>query len=161
MYCSKICQKKDWKAHKKICKSLNAGDGAMQVRSVLHEKTSATLEEGFKENERRLNDNMKRFFKLFKESTLKGSQDAARKMKKIAARETKRNQKELLFFSLYLLIHTKSEKLLWPNSPLLVLLQFVDPNMLAEARGTLLHVLAYLADPSDYSTQENQVILGR
>jgi hypothetical protein len=36
----------------------------------------------------------------------------------------------MLFHSLYLLIHPDSEKLLWPTSPLLVLLQFVDPNVL-------------------------------
>jgi hypothetical protein len=50
----------------------------------------------------------------------------------------------------------------WPNSPLLVLLQFVDPNVLIgdeETRVTLLHTLADLADPFDYSTHENQVIL--
>jgi hypothetical protein len=81
-------------------------------------------------------------------------------MKKIAARQTKRNQKALLFHSLYLLIHIDSEKLLWPNSPLLVLLQFVDPNVLpenGEIISTPLHKLACLADAtiSDYSAQEN------
>jgi hypothetical protein len=174
VYCSKVCQKEHWKEHKKICKSLNVGEGAIQVRSVKHMENEAKIAEGFKESERRLGDNMKRFFKYFKESTLKGSQDAARKMKKLAARETKHNQKALLFHSLYLLIHTNSEKLLWPNSPLLVLLQFVDPNMLSghdhkalqeegTSRVTLLHHLARMADPTsiDYSTHENQVTLGR
>jgi hypothetical protein len=172
MYCSKVCQKQDWKRrHKKICKSLNVGEGALQVRASHHLANAVGQKDGFEENERRLNDNMKEFFKLFKESTLEGSQAAARKMKKIAARKTKLSQKELLFFSLYLLIHTDSEKLLWPNSPLLVLLQFVDPNMLTgpdhealqegETRVTLLHLLAFLADPSDDSTHENQLTLGR
>jgi hypothetical protein len=161
MYCSKICQKKDWKAHKKICKSLNAGDGAMQVRSVLHEKASAKTEEIFREQEHRLDEDGKRLFKLFTESTFEGSKAAARKMKKIINRLTKQKRKALSTTSLYLLVHANSEKLLWPSSPLLVLLQFFDPNMLTEARGTLLHLLAYLADPSDYLTHENQVILGR
>jgi ankyrin repeat protein len=52
----------------------------------------------------------------------------------------------------------------WPNSPLLVLLQFVDPNMLArdeEMIVTPLHDLATLADPSDYSTHEKQIILAK
>jgi hypothetical protein len=59
----------------------------------------------------------------------------------------------------------------WPNSPLLVLLQFVDPNVLSghehealqegEKRRTPLHHLADLADPSDYSTHENQLILAK
>jgi hypothetical protein len=170
VYCSKVCQKKDWKEgeHKKICKFLNVGEGAMQVRDPSHMEYVAKLAEGFKEIERSLDDDMKRFFKLFKVSTLKGSQAAARKMKKIVVRETKYNQKALLFHSLHLLIHTDSEKLLWPNSPLLVLLQFVDPNVLSghehdEKRVTPLHHLAHLADPtsSDYSTQENQLTLGR
>jgi ankyrin repeat protein len=63
--------------------------------------------------------------------------------------------------------------LLWPNSPLLVLLQFVDPSVLAGPdHGVLpegkmsflpLHKLTILVDPtsSDYSTQENQLTLGR
>jgi ankyrin repeat protein len=52
-----------------------------------------------------------------------------------------------------------------------VLLQFVDPNMLSgneydvlqvgEIKGTPLHHLACLADPSDYSAHKNQVTLGR
>jgi hypothetical protein len=172
-YCSKVCQKKDWKEgeHKKICKSLIAGDGAMQVRTDRH--MSTVLEEACRDHEHTFNDDMKRFFKLFTESTFEGSKAAARKMKKIATRETTNNQKAMLLHSLILLIHTKSEKLLWPNSPLLVLLQFVDPNMLTgrdhealqegENRHTLLHHLAMLADPtsSDYSIQENQLTLGR
>jgi hypothetical protein len=56
--------------------------------------------------------------------------------------------------------------LLWPNSPLLVLLQFVDPSVMSgngEIRFTPLHKLACLADAtsSDYSTQVNQLTLGR
>jgi hypothetical protein len=130
VYCSKVCQKKDWKEgeHKKICKYLNVGEGAMQVRRPIHMENLAKLAEGFKETERSLDYNRKRFFTLFTESTFEGRQAAARKMKKIAAGQTKRYQQYLLLHSLYLLIHTDSEKLLWPNSPLLVLLQFVDPT---------------------------------
>jgi hypothetical protein len=94
-------------------------------------------------------------------------------MKKIVIRETRHSRKVLLGHSLNLLLRTNSEKLLWPSSPLLVLLQFVDPNMLSghdhealqegETRVTLLHLLALMADPtsSDYLTQENQLTLGR
>jgi hypothetical protein len=126
----------------------------MQVRTDRH--MSTVLEEACRDHEHTFNDDMKRFFKLFTESTFEGSKAAARKMKKIATRETTNNQKAMLLHSLILLIHTKSEKLLWPNSPLLVLLQFVDPNR------TLHNPLAFLvADCSDYLTYENQVILGR
>jgi hypothetical protein len=148
----------------------------MQVRHPEHDAGVATINGAFKEIERSLGEDEMRFFKLFKESTFEGSKAAARKMKKIAARETKHNQRALLWQSLCVLIQTNSEMLLWPNSPLLVLLQFVDPNGLGgrkhhdalllqagKIRFTTLHTLAGMADPTsiNYSTQENQLTLGR
>jgi hypothetical protein len=73
---------------------------------------------------------MKRFFRLLEESTEDGSRAAARKMRKIAKRHTKYNQKCLLSHSLRFLIRYDKKKLSRPNSPLLVLLEFVDPNMM-------------------------------
>jgi hypothetical protein len=119
-----------------------------------------------------LTGDTKRFFKLFKDSTFKGSRAVARKMKEIAKRQSKHNQKFLLFHSILFLVHfSDSEMLFWPNSPLLVLLQFVDPNMLSRDEHepleegaksfTPLHMLAELADPCDYSTHKNQVILAK
>jgi hypothetical protein len=157
VYCSTVCQKEQWKEHKKICKSLNVGEGAMQVRIPAHMMVTAKREDAVKETERSLDEDGKRFFKLFTQSTFEGStKAAARKMKKIAARSTKRDRKDLLLHSVYILLSTDSEKLLWPNSQLLVLLQFFDPKM-------LLDHLAILADPTsiDYSTHENQLTLGR
>jgi hypothetical protein len=59
----------------------------------------------------------------------------------------------------------------WPNCPLLALLQYVDPNALSagdehallegETIETPLHHLADLANPFDYSTQVNQLILAK
>jgi hypothetical protein len=77
------------------------------------------------------------------------------------------HQKFLLFHSLFLLVRSDLEMLSWPNSPLLVLLQFVDPDVLSgdeqqgETRETPLHELTDLADPSDYSTHVNQLILAK
>jgi hypothetical protein len=165
LYCSRDCQREDWKQHKKICKHLNVGHGDMQVRNDVHMEQSMALKEEIEEERRNLDEDGKRFFKLFEESTLEGSQAAARKMKKIAKRQTKYNQKCLLFHSLHILAGSDSEMLSWPNSPLLVLLQFVDPNVLSglehQKRVTPLHLLTDLADPSDYSTHENQLILAK
>jgi hypothetical protein len=172
LYCFEVCQKKDWsKQHKKLCKLLNVGHGDMQVRTPVHTRLPIRLKEQFERGQRSLDEDDKRFFKLFEESTFEGSRAAARKMKKIAKRQTKHNQKFLLFHSLYLLIRSDSKMLSWPNSPLLVLLQFVDLNVLTgdddaplpegQMRLSPLHHLAKLADPFDYSTHESQLILAK
>jgi hypothetical protein len=172
MYCSRACQREDWKKqHKKICNFLNVGHGYMQVWDEDHTNRSNYMQRLFEESERSFDEDDKRFFKLFQESTFQGSRAAARKMKKIAKRQTKTGRKFLVFHSLRLLARSPSEMLLWPNSPLLVMLQFVDPNMLSgdehdalekdESRETLLHHLSDLAAASDYSTHENQLILAK
>jgi hypothetical protein len=176
VYCSRACQRKDLKKqHRQICKLLNVGHGDMQVRTNDHTKRSNALKEVFERGERSLDEGMKRFFKLFQESTLEGSRAAARKMKKFAKRQTKNNQKFVLSHSLHFLIRSDSEMLSWPNSPLLVMLQIIDCNVLFglvirdedapleenETRETPLHHLADLANPSDYPTHEKQLILAK
>jgi hypothetical protein len=116
---------------------------------------------------------MKRFFKILQESTIEGTRAAAKEMKKYAKRQIERNQRILLFYSLNFLIRSfDSEMLSWPNSPFLVMLQFVDPNNVlsrdeherlqeGEEDMTPFHHLAHLADCSDYSTHVNQLILVR
>jgi hypothetical protein len=144
----------------------------MQVRLDAHKKLSIELKEGFEVNQRSLDEDDKRFFKLFTESTFEGSRATARKMKKIAERQITQNQEFLLSHSVRVLIFcSKSEMLSWPSSPLLVMLQLVDPNVsfgtedapLGEgaSRFTLLHALANVADPFNYSNHVNQVILAK
>jgi hypothetical protein len=166
VYCSHACKKMDWRnQHRQICKFLNVGHGDMQVRTNEHTSVYIALKEQFEGGERSLTEHQKEFFKLFQESTFEGSQAAVRKMKKIAKRQTKNNKKGLLFQSIHFLIRSDLKMLSWPNSPLLVMLQFVDPNLQSgneeEARLTLLHQLAYMAAPSDYSTHKNQLILAK
>ena len=167
-YCSRACQKEDWnKYHKQICKLLNVGHGDMQVRTGNHTSLSIDIEKGRRKAVHGLLDeDGKRFFKLFEESTFEGSQAAAIKMKKIAERKTKHNQNCLLYLSFISLVNSDSEMLSWPNSPLLVLLQFVDPNILfghspLPEEVTPLHFFANLADPRDYSTHKNQLIFAK
>jgi hypothetical protein len=178
MYCSKACQRKDWKKqqHKQLCKLLNVGHGDRQVRTDFHTKLCIRTNARFESEERILDEGAKSFFKLFEESTstFEGSQAAAQRMKNIAKRQSKNYQNFLFFHSLYYLIHSDSETLSWPNSPLLVMLQFVDPNVLSGVedaplleggypipRETPLFHLADLAHSFDYSTHENQLILAK
>jgi hypothetical protein len=162
LYCSKACQREDWKKHKKICKLLNVGH--IQLRTGVHEKRLIDVNELYEDSQRSHNEDIKLFFKLFEESTFEGSQAAARKMKKIAKRQTKYNQKCMLCHSLNFLARSESAMLSWPNSPLLVMLQFVDTNVLTgieDNNVTPLHLLSVVAVPSDYSTHENQLILAK
>jgi hypothetical protein len=164
LYCSKTCQRKDWKKqHKKICKFLNVGHGGMQIRNDIHTSNQIEVKDAFEVTQRSLDEDDKRFFKLFQESTFEGSRAAALEMRKIAKRTTEYNQIVLLFQSIRLLVHSDLEKLSWPNSPLLVLLEFVDPNVPYgdHLRETPLYDLADLSDPSDYSTHKNQLILAK
>jgi hypothetical protein len=165
LYCSRACQKKDWKKqHKEVCKLLNVGHGDMQVRTDVHTSRSVARKEAFEIQESNLTEDMKRFLKLFEESTFEGSRAAAQKMKKIAKRQVEQNQKFLLIHSLYLLVLSNLEMLSWPNSPLLVMLHFVSPHVMSgdeETRFTPLHYLAAMADPCDYSSHEKQVILAK
>jgi hypothetical protein len=153
LYCSRACQRKDWKKqHKKICKLLNVGHGDRQLRTEEHTSRSIEMEEAFEKVERSLGPDDKRFFKLFEESTLEESQATAREMRKIAKSRTKYNQKCVLFHCLHVLVRSsKSEMLLSPNSPLLVMLHFVDPSVLSpaseETSFTALHNLSNLLDP--------------
>jgi hypothetical protein len=107
----------------------------------------------------------KRFFKLFEESTFEGSRTTAQSMTKFAKRQTKVVKQAILYHSMPFLVRVSSPEMLsWPNSPLLVMLQLVDPNEVFGALGLSilpLYMLADLADPFDYSTHVNQLILAK
>jgi hypothetical protein len=171
-YCSKACQREDWgKQHRQICKLLNVGHGDMQVHADIHTRKSTFTTEGFNSRERGLNEDMKGFFKLFRDSTFEGSLAAAQRMKEFAKRQIKYIQIFLLLHSLNVLARSDLKMLSWPNSPLLVLLQFLDASALSgheygpmrqgETRLTPFRLLADLADPSDHSTHKKQLILAK
>jgi hypothetical protein len=150
-----------WKEqHKRICKHLNPGDGAMQVRTDGHTILYLRTKEFFEEGERSLDENGKRFFDLFEYSSPEESRwTAARKMKKIAKRQTKHNLSLLLWHSLHYLIRSHSQFLSCSNSPLLVLLHFVDPSVLHGGRLIPLDDVSNLANAFKYLTHVNQLIL--
>jgi hypothetical protein len=133
----------------------------MEVRNVAHEDAHEMRQ--IEVGEQSLDEGKKRFFQLFHLSTFEGCRAAAKKIKKFAKRQTKHIQKYVLIYSLGVLARSPSEMLSWPNSPLLVLLQLVDPSVSVggEEMITPLHHLASLADPFDYSNLENQVILAK
>jgi hypothetical protein len=133
----------------------------MQVRTDLHTSRQSFSRETLESNKRDLTEDMKQFFRLFEQSTFERSRAAALEMRKIAKRQTKRNQKFLLDYTLDVLVHSDLKMLSWPNSPLLVMLQFINPNVVfsRETGFPPLHQLAALADPQDYSTHEKQLIL--
>jgi hypothetical protein len=166
-YCSRVCQKADWKTHKTICKRLNVGD-AKQIVHANHQthaefiKQLAELNLSDCENPR-----VRRFFGLFSESQ-QGDTDhtvTVREMKKILRNESPQIQQVILLCSFSLLSQlTPSKMLELPTSPLKVVLQFVDASVLSSDDGggaTPLHWLANMSDPSKEHTLENQCILAK
>jgi ankyrin repeat protein len=93
-------------------------------------------------------------------------------MKKIAKRWDECTEHCLMLHSLrFLARSSKSEMLSLPNSPLLVLLQFVDANVVlfgdapltqvGQTKATPLHHVSTLVDPFDYSTPVPQLTLAK
>jgi hypothetical protein len=63
-YCSRECQKADWKNHKSICKKLNVGD----AKQIVHSDHQSNAEEAKEHAELALSDcgpRARRFFDLF------------------------------------------------------------------------------------------------
>jgi hypothetical protein len=168
-YCSRECQKADWKTHKNICKKLNVGDAKQIVRSE-HQSNAEKVKELAERDLSDCGPTARRFFALFFES--KGHTDhtdTVRKMEKILLKESRYERQVILFRSLSILWQLPSEMLKLPTSPLKVALQFVDASVMScpgpnmdDGRGyTPLHRLANMSDPSEEDTLENQCILAK
>ena len=91
--------KKEHKPSKQICKLLNVGGGAIQVRTDYHTRRQICFKEVFDRGERNLDEDGKQFFKLFESSTKGGSRAAALEMKEIVKLLTQEMQRAVLFHS--------------------------------------------------------------
>jgi hypothetical protein len=169
-YCSRACQKADWKAHKVICKVLNVGD----AKQIIHSEHQARAEEAKEHAKLALSEcdpRARRFLDLFIESQgdPDHNHDTVRKMKKILRKESRFNRHTILFNYLTILMQLPSEMLKLPTSPLKVALQSVDASVMSCPRlnmddgngSTPLHWLAYMGDTSQEHTLENQCILAK
>jgi hypothetical protein len=130
-YCSRLCQKADWKNHKVICKKLNVGD-AKQIVQAIHQVDAETKNEQAKRALSGCGPRARRFFDLFFETQGDTDHtDTVRKMKRILLKESRYNRQEILFTSLFILWQLPSEMLKLPTSPLKVALQFVDASVMS------------------------------
>jgi hypothetical protein len=170
-YCSRECQKVDWKTHKVICKKLNVGD-AKQIVNSDHQSYAEQMKELDKIFLSECDPRARRFFDLFFESQGDTDHtDTIRKMKKILFKKSRLNRQAILFRSLYVLSQLPSAMLKLPTSPLKVVLQFVDASVMLNCLGpnggnngrgvTPLYCLAQMSDPSKEDTLENQCILAK
>jgi hypothetical protein len=64
LYCSKACQRNDWKnQHKKICKIINVGHGDLQVRDDVHTERAIMFKQQFEDEHNSLEGGGRRFYK--------------------------------------------------------------------------------------------------
>jgi hypothetical protein len=171
-YCSRECQKADWKTHKVICKELNVGD-AKQIVHPDHQSYAEQRKEMAKRALSECDPRARRFFDLFLDT--QGDTDhteSVRKMKKIFHKESRLKRQAILICSLTILSQLPSEMLKLPTSPLKVALQSVDASSVMsypgsnmdDGRGftlTPLHCLTQMSDPSNTHMLENQCILAK
>jgi hypothetical protein len=109
----------DWQTQRKeICKLLNVGYGDIQVRADEHVSRSIKLKEGFESNERNLDKDLKRSFKLFQDSTKsRKSGRGGAKDEEFAREETTSSPRCFsLFHSLSIPVRSNSQMLSWPNT---------------------------------------------
>jgi hypothetical protein len=96
-YCSRACQKADWKAHKVICKELNLVD-AKQIFQSDHQSLPERAEEMARCALSECDPRARRFFDLFFESQgYTDHTDTVRKMKEILRKESRFNREVILF----------------------------------------------------------------
>jgi hypothetical protein len=166
VYCSRVCQRENWKEHKQICKSLVAGaSGSMQVKHSNH-TARCTSTNGLYECLRNVlseDEDFTQLLKLFRESKPGGRTAAAHEMKQIALRQTEKRLHSWLLAALPELVHVDVDRLTWPSSPLLVMLECMDSTALSvdNRHSVYLAWLTELLYPDDHRAYVNQLIIAK
>lgn len=165
-YCSRECQKADWRQHKTVCGSLNAGFAA-QVSQPLHHERARGVGWQKEDSIAKLKEapEGRRLWDLFNSTDMSG-EAAAAEMKKILQRLSKPNKRRVMFMSVAILLKSPMKDLKKANSLLTVILRsgYVDPNVFSrgDEGTTALHLIAEAcADPKDPLTLENQLVLAQ
>lgn len=133
-YCSKECQKKDWKTqHKAVCKQLSVGDAKQPMHSD-HLETALDLKNRVQKALQDCPKELRRFFTLFFESNPKASDhsETVSHMKRLMLKQTRCNRQVTLFRSLSILIGMPTKMIKLPTSPLKIALDCrVDPSVIS------------------------------
>jgi hypothetical protein len=130
VYCSRLVRGSDWKKY--TSKSASFLTWVMEIGRCNHSILAEKLMAQFEGDTHNLPEGVKRFFKLFQEST--SSVEAGRRKEEEAMpNERTRRTVEVSVISQFVPFLGRLLQLgdaFVSNSPLLVMLQFVDPNVL-------------------------------
>jgi hypothetical protein len=137
-----------------------------------YQKSGADLIDTIIRKNRDEGDHFGHFLKLFDDcSTKEESEEAARKMKKIVEQKENGTKALWLSVSLHHVARASSERLRWPNSPVLVIMDCLNLNHVVQSesggapwgplRDSLSITLVRIVHPKVAATYKNQIILAR
>ena len=171
-YCSRDCQVKHWKVHKKLCKSLNAGRSG-QLNHPDHGKRAYSSQRGALVSKlvsaiATFPTPCQELHRLFASTTKDEDRGVIEKrvvqMKKVAMKISPNDKVAFLHYMAALLLRSKTWQVSLPTSPLLILIQTgVDVNDIPPNGhySCLCLVAAQDSTKNVHQFNENQCIIGR